>query len=199
MNLNFFHQIMKEFPASDFGQQPEEWWAFMEFITAYFYSRGILHPVVVEIGVWNGHQKRFYEALLAAEYIGIDKDPESPADIIGDSKDPGVMAVLLSKLAGRKIDLLFIDGDHSAEGVSSDYHKFGPLVKHIIAIHDIATDWIPQEREKVKVKEFWNWLKETDNQNILMEIHRFNPPGSGQFQFENAGRQMGIGMVIANG
>jgi len=199
MNSHLLNQMMAATPLQDFGQRPAEWKIFMEFISSYFQARGIDHPVVVEIGIWKGHQRKFYERILGAEYIGIDQDPKSQADIIGNSRDPQVKAALLSKLSGRRIDLLFIDGDHTLEGVGADYTSFGPLVRHIIAIHDIATDWIPEEKEKVKVKEFWNWIKATDQENILMEIHNFNPPGSGQFQFGNLGRQMGIGMVIANG
>jgi hypothetical protein len=199
MNSHLLKEMMAATPLQDFGQKPEEWKIFMEIVSAYFQARGIDHPVVVEIGIWKGHQKKFYERILGAEYIGIDQDPKSPADIVGDSRDPQVKAALLSKLSGRGIDLLFIDGDHTLEGVSADYQIFGPLARHIIAIHDIATDWIPEEKVKVKVKEFWNWIKETDHENTLIEIHRFNHGGSGQFQFNNLGRQMGIGMVMANG
>lgn len=198
MNLHFFKQMMASIPLQEFGQSPHEWQAFMEFVQSYFQTRGIEHPLVVEIGIWKGHQKTFYERILGAEYIGIDLDPKSPAEIIGDSMDDSTMAALLSRLNGRKINLLFIDGCHTFEGVSGDYERYGKLTKNIIAIHDIATDWIPEEKVKVKVKMFWEWLKFNDRENTLMEIHRFNPGGSGQFQFNNLGRQMGIGMVIAN-
>jgi hypothetical protein len=196
MNLKLFDQIINSFPLADFGQRPAEWKAFMEFISAYFKSRGVDHPIVVEIGIWKGHQKKFYESIVGAEYIGIDQDTQSPADIIGNSRDQATLARLGVMLHGRPIDLLFIDGCHTYQGVEADYKIFGPLVRHIIVIHDIATDWIPEEREKVMVKEFWKDLKATDRDNILMEIHNFNPPASSQFQFGNLGRQMGIGMVV---
>ncbi|MFD2411315.1 CmcI family methyltransferase [Paenibacillus rhizoplanae] len=46
---------------------------------------------------------------------------------------------LIRLLGDRQIDLLFIDGDHSYGGVSSDYHMYRQLVSQggIIAFHDI--------------------------------------------------------------
>lgn len=43
------------------------------------------------------------------------------------------------RLAGRPIDLLFIDGDHSYSGVKQDFETYGPLVRPggLIALHDI--------------------------------------------------------------
>jgi len=53
---------------------------------------------------------------------------------------------------GKKIDYLFIDGDHTYEGVKQDYIMFSPLVKEggIIAFHDIKT-----VREDCGVREIW--------------------------------------------
>jgi hypothetical protein len=46
-------------------------------------------------------------------------------------------------LAGRFFDVLFIDGDHSPEGVSKDYKCYSSLVtpSGVIAFHDIHPDW----------------------------------------------------------
>ena len=53
---------------------------------------------------------------------------------------------------GKKIDYLFIDGDHTYEGVKSDYIMFSPLVKDggLIAFHDIKT-----VRPDCGVREVW--------------------------------------------
>ncbi len=62
-------------------------------------------------------------------------------------------------LKNRKIDVLFIDGDHSYKGVKQDFEIFSPLVKTggMIAFHDI----IEHPPDSIcKVSDFWNEIKE---------------------------------------
>ena len=59
-------------------------------------------------------------------------------------------------LAGRPLDFLFIDGDHTYEGARLDYELYAPLVRQggIIALHDIAN-----RSEDVGVHRLWAELK----------------------------------------
>lgn len=79
--------------------------------------------------------------------------------IDGDSHDPVTRQRLLEMLAERRVDVLFLDGDHGYEGVRADYDAYSPLVAPggLIALHDIAID--PAD-ETIQVRRFWTELKE---------------------------------------
>lgn len=147
MDLRKFERMMLTFKKKELGQDPLEWKHFLEFTTSYFQSRGMVRPLVVEIGIWNGVQRRFYEELMGAEYVGIDNlKPFAPLtvsgsctvpEIVGDSNDPATVEKLRQRLGGRLIDLLFIDGDHSYASVKKDYDLYSPFVQDMVAFHDI--------------------------------------------------------------
>lgn len=61
--------------------------------------------------------------------------------IRGNSHDPAIQQKVGARVGnGRKLDLLFIDGDHSYEGVKADFESYRSLVRPggIIAFHDIV-------------------------------------------------------------
>jgi len=133
MNLALFNTLLP--PC----QNVHEWRWFLCFCESYFNARGIEHPVVVEIGLDKNAQKAFYENLLGATHIGIDNNPAvSGTDILGDSHNPATVERLTERLAGKAIDLLYIDGDHAYESVKRDYQLFSPLAPRLIAFHDVV-------------------------------------------------------------
>jgi hypothetical protein len=139
----------------------DEWKCFLQFCQVYFKARGIEHPVVVEIGTQNGHQKAHYEKFLDAEHIGIDiSDEWSKPDILGDSHAPETMATLKERLAGREVNLLFIDAFHTYEDAKVEYETYGLMAKDIIAFHDI--------RHERGIEELWLELraKEAGNRSL---------------------------------
>lgn len=79
---------------------------------------------------------------------------------------------------GKKIDYLFIDGDHTYEGVKSDYIMFSPLVKEggLIAFHDIKT-----VRPDCGVREVWEEVtKDMDKANFWEYAENdYGPLGAG--------------------
>jgi predicted O-methyltransferase YrrM len=67
----------------------------------------------------------------------------------------------------RKIDLLFIDGDHSYEGVKQDFNHYAGLVRPggIIAFHDIAEHTI----KTCQVSRFWDEIKSEYSYEEIIE------------------------------
>jgi hypothetical protein len=114
----------------------------MSLLKSVLDERDVVRPVVVEIGVHTQCQRYFYEGMLAggAQWIGIDSSDEySRPTIKGDSSDPATLKTLEGLLDNRGVDVLFIDGDHSYEAVRRDYETYAPLVRHIVALHDVRS------------------------------------------------------------
>ena len=138
--------------------------------------RSLVPRTVVEIGTAQGGVFWLLCRLAApdATLVSLDLPPEdrfsggerksidlqamkAPAQTVhavhGNSHAPDMPDRVRAALGGREIDLLFIDGDHTYEGVRSDYAMFRPLVRAggLIAFHDIVkTPW-----EACEVDRFW--------------------------------------------
>lgn len=67
-------------------------------------------------------------------------DQQRVSFIPGDSHTDATRERVETELFGREVDLLFIDGDHSEEGVRTDYVLYRDLVRAggAIAFHDIV-------------------------------------------------------------
>lgn len=70
------------------------------------------------------------------------------------------------------IDFLFIDGDHTYEGVERDFQMYSPLVNDggLIVFHDIVDSKRHRDRQ-VNVAQFWNELKNSGKYKIREIIH----------------------------
>ena len=76
-----------------------------------------------------------------------------------DSHDPSTLEQLKSILDGKQLDLLFIDGDHTYEGVRRDFEMYSPLAAEggAIVLHDILEH--PADTE-CDVRRLWNEVKD---------------------------------------
>lgn len=77
--------------------------------------------------------------------------------VYGDSHNPATVDRLTGLLEGSPVDVLFIDGDHTYQGVKSDFEMFSPLVRPggVIGFHDICDH---PNVAACKVKAFWDSL-----------------------------------------
>lgn len=84
-------------------------------------------------------------------------DTQHLVSVIGDSRDPSVIRQVHDALGGRRIDLLFIDGDHSYRGVKGDFECYGPLVSPggVVMFHDIQPQTSPDPAYLIEVAAFW--------------------------------------------
>lgn len=126
-------------------------------VTAHIKYAANSDETIVEIGVLNGHTTKFILENTKAHVYGIDPIiPDSmDSNLIGDInkikelsdnfknftfiKDYSYNVV---KNWDKKIDYLFIDGDHKYEAVKQDLEEWYPHVKvgGFISIHDSAAN-----------------------------------------------------------
>jgi cephalosporin hydroxylase len=103
---------------------------------------------ICEIGCLDGGTLWCWRACGAQHVYGITAPVNNPGWVrphgatlmFGDSHDPVSRTWLVAQLAGELLDVLFIDGDHTAAGVRADWADYSPLVRPggLVVIHDIA-------------------------------------------------------------
>jgi len=78
--------------------------------------------------------------------------------IRADSHKKETLDNVKSILNGKKIDFLFLDGDHTYQGVKNDFEMYNSLIREngIIAFHDIA---VHSTKTDCQVSTFWNEIK----------------------------------------
>jgi len=149
--------------------------------------------VIVEIGSDVGGTLWAWQQVGARRVIGVDlpnakfssgcyamrksNNLESHGSevVYGDSHHPDTLNALVELLGDDHVDVLFIDGDHTYDGVKQDFETYAPLVRPggIIGCHDICNHGRPD----VQVDAWWKSLR-VDKQEIITD-----PPDWGGIGF----------------
>jgi cephalosporin hydroxylase len=153
--------------------------------------------IILEIGTASGGTALIWSYLASERVITCDlKDMSYQAPLFtrfpppgsqckvtlmsGNSHSPEFKARVARELNGRKVDFLFIDGDHTEPGVTADYLDYKEFVRPggLIAFHDIVES---QPLPINQVFHLWKRLKH------LAPVEEFvNDPGQ---------RGFGIGLL----
>jgi cephalosporin hydroxylase len=90
----------------------------------------------------------------------------------GDSHADATLERVQQILGGRPVDFLFIDGDHTYDGVKRDFELYSPLVRAggTVAFHDIVPQGAREDVWQVgEVPQFWAELREGHRVTELVE------------------------------
>lgn len=161
-----------------------------------------LNPkIVVELGshaggsFWGFCEASSGDAIL----ISIDRNHGGSPDkikkfhknaltITGDTQDKNNLMQVKNIIEDKEIDFLFIDANHTYNGVKKDFEVWSPLVKDggIIALHDIVYHLHNRDCE---VEKFWNELKTHS---------KYGSWKSEEYHFEDNQTNRGIGVLQKN-
>lgn len=150
-----FEQLLKEYRALD----PKSIISIGEFFggTLYHWLKEGYPSAVICVDLPIGSDDGRYNQMLTSRDLWKDWTEEKGVtlyDIKGNSTDPKIIE-RVSHIAfdWAGVDFLFIDGDHSYEGVKADYENYHHHVRSggLIVFHDIVGYWT--------VKKLWDEVK----------------------------------------
>ena len=111
--------------------------------------------------------------------------------IDGSSYESSSISKAEKIIGDKKLDLLFIDGDHTYEGVSRDFFEYKKFVREggLIVFHDIVPDYftrygkqtgpwvgdVPQFWQKIKTYyTFWEFVRNPDQDGLGIGVIRYS-------------------------
>jgi predicted O-methyltransferase YrrM len=109
-------------------------------------------------------------------YKSFTRDKQEIHCIRANSHELNTFRKVKALLGTRMIDFLFLDGDHTYNGVKSDFEMYSSLVKKggIIAFHDIIShDKYHNPDGTINVNRFWIEIKNSyKNIELIKDINQ---------------------------
>jgi glycosyltransferase involved in cell wall biosynthesis/predicted O-methyltransferase YrrM len=141
----------------------------------------------------QGYEERVYTISDAMEQAGLHGKKFYPLN--GSSQNSYLINRLRELLGGKKIDFLFIDGDHTYNGVKNDYLVYREFLSDnaIVAFHDV----IPSEYHAMWdcfVSTFWNEISQDYEKKEFIFTHLIDEKIHAHF-FEHAKPYGGFGGI----
>lgn len=96
--------------------------------------------------------------------------------IRADSHSPKTKEQVLRILGGEPLDYLFLDGDHTYDGVKHDFQMYAPIVRSggMVAFHDIV---VHKGGTDCEVSKFWTEIKQRYRyREIVADPSQVAPP-----------------------
>jgi predicted O-methyltransferase YrrM len=124
--------------------------------------------LIVSIDLPHGEFGGGYPSWRSALYRSFASAEQRIRLLRADSHQPQTLDAARAAFGGRQVDVLFIDGDHTYEGVKRDFEMYRSIVRKggLIAFHDIvpANPNGPTPRDDYdlqggEVSEFWSELR----------------------------------------
>lgn len=152
------------------------------FVWSHYTSEQLI-SVDLPRGAWGGGYEKarvpFYRAFA-------ENNPGLKVNLIrGASCDFSTLAEVKLLLGNRKLDFLFIDGDHTQEGVQNDLYSYLPLVEDggLVALHDIeAHNFEPN----CHVNQVWNMIRDSWRGQAIISSSKPRHLGIGWFIWRTA-------------
>lgn len=136
--------------------------------------------LIVSIDLQHGMYGGGYPDWKVPLYKSFGRDGQRIALIQGDSHSAETYERLKRILGDRSIDYLFIDGDHTYEGVKQDFEMYGQLLSDeaLVVFHDIVSDksevpdhFVSVYWDEIKgLHAYWEFVQDPDQSKLGLGV-----------------------------